>query len=302
MKLAFARGVAACAALAGACAAPNTKNPQLPANSAAWYEPAEPIRIVGSIHYVGTADLGSYLITTPAGHILIDGAMPPSAPLIEASIRKLGFKPEDIKLLLITHAHVDHVGTLAHFKRLTNANIAAMEGDVELLKSGGKSDYLFSEADSFHFEPVAVDRVLRDGDTVELGGVSLLARHTPGHTKGCTTWITTAAEGDRAFSVVFTGSTSINPGTRFTKDPSYPGIAGDYLHSIEVQESLRPDIFLAAHASAFDFVGKRGRAAAEGARAFVDPDGYRARIAKSKASIEEAIAAEKGAAPAASAK
>lgn len=278
-----------CVLVGVAAAQPPPANDEFPKE---WFEATEPLRIVGPIHYVGTADLGAYLITTPAGHILIDGAMRESAAQLEASIRKLGAKPEEIRVLLITQAHLDHVGTLAHFKKLSGARLAVMGPDEPLLRSGGSKDYLFADKPSYHFEPVTADRVLKDGDTVELGGIVLTAHFTPGHTPGCTTWTTTVKDGGREYRVVFTGSASINPGTRLVRDPSYPGIADDYRHTFVVLESLHPDVFLAAHASFFDLAGKRGRAATEGSAAFVDPDGYRSRIADQKAAFEELVAKE----------
>jgi metallo-beta-lactamase class B len=263
-----------------------------PADNKDWFEPTEPQRIVGPIHYVGTLGLGAYLIATPAGHILLDGATPKSAPLIEASIRKLGFKPEEIRILLITHAHFDHAGTLAAFKKLSGAQVAVMAPDDRLLASGGTTDYLFASDEKFHFPPVEADRVLKDGDTVTLGGVTMTARLTPGHTRGCTTWITTVEDGGRPYRVVFPGSTSVNPGTRFDHDPSYPGIADDYKRALDLLDSLNPDVFLTAHAPACEFAKKRERAAAEGTQAFVDPDGYRRGIAAAREKIETLVANE----------
>jgi metallo-beta-lactamase class B len=257
-----------------------------------WLEPAEPMQIVGPIYFVGTRGLGVYLIATSAGTILIDGAPAEAAPLIDASIRKLGFKPEEIRQLLITHAHFDHVGTLAHFKALSGAPVAVMAADIELLKSGGKLDYLFADDPKLHFEGVAADRALQDGDTVQLGAVKLTAHHTPGHTRGCTTWTTTVDDHGRAYAVEIVGSTSVNPGTRLVNGPSYPGIADDYRRSLDMLESLHPDIFLAPHTSFFDFEHKRARAATDGVGAFVDPDGYRQRIAASRAAFEDAVARE----------
>src|SRR5215510_13634142 len=158
------RRTALAATLLLACAhtpaAEPTQNPA-PDWPAAWFEPTEPLRIVGPVYYVGTRGLAAYLITTPAGHILVDGAMPQSATLIEDAIRKLNFRPEDIRLLLITHAHVDHVGTLAHFKKLSGAQLVVMAPEDELLASGGTKDYLYADAPAFHFDPVNADRVLR---------------------------------------------------------------------------------------------------------------------------------------------
>ena len=280
------------AALASAAAAQQPLPPGVPETFRPFFEPAEPLKIVGPIHFVGTRDLGVYLVATKAGHVLIDGAMPISAPLIEASIRKLGFKPEEIRVLLITQAHVDHVGTLAHFKKLASAQVAVMSPDDELVKSGGKTDYLFAGDERFRFEPVAADRVLKDGDVVELGGVKLTARLTPGHTRGTTTWTTTVEDGGQSYRVVLAGSTSVNPGTKLVKAPSYPGIADDYRRSFRLLESLKPDIFLGAHVGVFDMDAKRPRVASAGAKAWVDPEGYARYLAKSKEAFEALVAKE----------
>src|SRR5262249_253018 len=128
-------------------------SPALVAVLKTWVEPTEPVKIVGPIYYVGTHGLGAYLITTPAGHILPDGGMPSATEDIEASIRKLGFQAEDIRLLLMTHAHVDHVGTTAYFKRLSDATLAVMAREVENMRSGGKTDPTFGSAPAFYFPP-----------------------------------------------------------------------------------------------------------------------------------------------------
>jgi len=256
-------------------------------------EPAEPMHIVGPIYFVGTKGLGVYLITTPSGHILIGGGMPGSASAIEAAIRKLGYKPEDIKILLSNHAHFDHAGTMADLKKLSGASMEAMEGDVKLLASGGKLDYLFGADPRFYFPPVRADRVLKDGDTVELGGVKLTARLTPGHTPGCATFITTVQDGGRSYQVVFPDGTSVNPGTRLVRNPSYPGILEDYRKTFAVLEPLHPDIFLVYHIDDSGWIAKRDRAATEGAQAFVDLDGYRSFVGDRKARFEQLVAEEK---------
>ena len=282
------------AALGGVASAqqPAPLPPGVPETYRAFFEPAEPLKIVGPIHFVGTRDLGVYLIATRAGHILIDGGMPTSGPLVEASIRKLGFKPEEIRVLLITQGHIDHVGTLAHFKKLSGAQVALMSPDDELVKSGGKADFLFGAEERFRFEPVTADRVLKDGDVVELGGVKLTARHTPGHTRGTTSWVATVEDSGHSYRVVFPGSTSVNPGARLVQNPSYPGIADDYRRSFRLLESLKPDIFLGAHVGVFDMDAKRPRAASEGAKAWVDPEGYLRYLGKSKETFEALVAKE----------
>lgn len=257
-----------------------------------WTEPMEPFHIVGPIHYVGTRGLGIYLIATPAGHILLNGGLPGTAPLIETSIRKLGYKTEDIKILLVSHAHMDHVGTLEELKNLTGAQVEVMDAEVELLKSGGTMDYLFAKNPKLHFQGVSADKVLHDGDTVSLGGIQLKAHLTPGHTRGTTTWITTVEDAGQSYLVVFPDGTGINPGTHFVKNPSYPGIANDYRHTFEFLATLHPDIYLAYHAELFDLSGKRARATSEGVKAWVDPDGYSHRIADQRASFEKLVAQE----------
>ncbi len=255
--------------------------------------PAEPMHIVGPINFVGTKGLGVYLITTPAGHILIGGGMPGSSSAIAASIRKLGYKPEDIKILLSNQAHFDHVGTMVDLKKLSGASMEAMQGDVELLASGGRTDYLFGADPRFYFPAVHVDRVLKDGDTVELGGVKLTARLTPGHTPGCATFITTVQDGGRSYQVVFADGTSVNSGTRLVRNPSYPGILEDFRKTFAVLESLHPDIYLVYHIDDSGWIAKRERAAKEGAQAFVDPAGYRSFVADRKTRFEQLVADEK---------
>lgn len=260
--------------------------PALVAHLNAWLEPIEPLKIVGPIYYVGTRGLGAYLITTPAGHILVDGGMPSSAKAIEASIRKLGFEPEEIRFLLVTHAHVDHAGTLAYFKRMSDGAVAVMARDFENLKSGGRTDPIYGADAAFYFPPVKADRVLKDGDTVSVGNVSMTARLTAGHTQGCTTWVMTVTDGGKPYSVVFPGSSNVNPGTRFGVNPSYPGIADDFRHTFIILESLKPDIWLPAHSEMFGFDEKRVTATERGVAAWVDPAGYKRYVADSKAAFD----------------
>ncbi|HTV00955.1 MAG TPA: subclass B3 metallo-beta-lactamase [Luteitalea sp.] len=257
-----------------------------------WREPIAPSKIAGPIHYVGTRGLAVYLIETPEGHILIDGAVPEAAPAIARSIEASGHKLRDVKILLTTQAHFDHVGSLAAIKEMTGARVLVMNGDDALLASGGTKDYVFASVTKFHYTPVKTDQVLRDGEVIRLGGVALTAHRTPGHTPGTATYTTTIEDGGRKYSVVFPGSTSVNPGTRLVKNPSYPGILEDYRTSLKYLDGLSPDIFLAAHGVAFDFEGKRARAEKDGARAFVDPDGYRRMLANSRAALEKLVAAE----------
>jgi metallo-beta-lactamase class B len=242
-------------------------------DTSAWNLPFEPFKVAGPVYYVGTSELAAYLLTTPQGHILIDGGLPESAPLIEQSIRKLGFKVAEVEVLLTTQAHFDHVGSLAALQKASGGRVMVMEGDAGLIEAGGKGDYLFG--DQQPFPRVKVDRVLKDGDTVTLGGITLTAVLTPGHTKGCTTWTTEIAEGGQRLKVLFAGSTGVNPGTVLPSMPTYPTIGAEYDRAFRVQASLSPDIWLAAHASLFGLADKREKQKAGGPNPFIDPDGWK---------------------------
>lgn len=255
-----------------------------------WDEPAQPVRIVGPIYFVGTRGLSSWLIATPAGHILINTGMSGSGPMIAESIRKLDFKPEEIRILLAGHAHCDHIGGHAYLKGLSGARMVAMASEVDLIQSGGKLDFHYSAYPEFLFDPVMVDQVLDDGDAIGLGGVVVTALHTPGHTKGTTTFAMDVTDGARTYKVVFPDGTSINPGYRLVKDPSFPGIADAYARTFRVLESLEPDIWLSAHPEMFDFESKRAKG--EGPGVFVDPEGYRRFIAGGREKLETLLAKE----------
>jgi metallo-beta-lactamase class B len=263
-----------------------------------WDEPADPIHIVGPLYFVGTTGLSSWLFVTSEGNILLNTGMPESAPLIEESIRKLGFKPEDIKIIINGHAHSDHAGAFAALKQMTGAELAVMEADVPSIEDGGKSDFHYgADWKIMGFPPAKVDRILRDRDTVRLGEVILMAYNTPGHTRGSTTWATVLVDNGKAYSVVFPDGGGFNPGYRLAKSPSYPGIADDYRRTHHTWELLRPDIWLGHHTEYFDLEGKRERAKTEGVSAWVDPDGYRRFVAGKKRAFEDEIDLETGDAP-----
>ena len=263
-----------------------------------WTEPTPPQHIVGPIYYVGTRGLAAYLITTPAGHILIDGALPQSGADIATSIRQAGFKPEDIRWLVITHGRIDDAGTLGYFKQLSHARVAVMAGDTALVASGGKSDLVYGSQSSFYFPPVAVDRVLRDGDTVALGDVRLTARLGAGYTRGSTTWVTTVTDSAQSYKVVFPCCTQVDAAQRLVDRPTYPGIGDDYLHTFAMLDSLQPDIWLTSRAATFDFERKRQLAASQGADAWIDPGGYDHWLATEKGKygtrVEKEMRAEAG--------
>jgi len=257
-----------------------------------WEEPEEPVRIVGPIYFVGTKGLGAFLFTTSEGHILMNTGMPSSGPMIVDSIRKLGFRPEDIKIMINGHAHIDHAGAMAYMKQLTGAQLAVMKDDVPAMESGDKDDFKY--ADDFVYTGVKVDRVLRDGDTIKMGDIRLTAYHTPGHTRGATTWIMNLVVDGKAYLVAFPDGAGFNPGYRLVKNPSYPGIAEDYRRTHHELEMIKPDIWLAQHNEYYDLAGKRQRAQTEGIKAWIDPEGYRRFIASKKRDFEDEVDEELG--------
>ena len=250
----------------------------------AWNQPVEPFRIAGDIYYVGASDITSYLVTTPKGHILIDSGFIETVPQIIANVKKLGFKPEEIKVLLNSHAHYDHAGGLAELRRLTGATLMISEPDVELMANGGKGDPNFG--DRFPFEAVRADKSLRSGERVKLGGSTLTANLTPGHTRGCTTWTTETMHQGRKLNAIFVCSTSA-PGYKLFKNEKYPNIYADYLQTFAFLEKQRPDIFLGSHGAIYGLEEKIGRMGAGRDDAFIDPDGYKKYVSGSRAAIEE---------------
>lgn len=223
-----------------------------------WNQPVKPFRIIGNIYYVGASEVSSFLITTPKGHILLDSGFAETVPLIADGIKQLGFKIEDVKILINSHAHYDHAAGLAQLKRLTGAQLMLTEADAALVANGGKGD--FQWGDTLTYEPARADRILQDKDRVELGGVTMIARLTPGHTKGCTTWLMKATEDGRTLEVVFVGSTTA-PGYKLVDNPRYPNIASDYEYTFRLLRSLPCDVFLGPHGSFFDLKEKAARLA-----------------------------------------
>ena len=245
-----------------------------------WTEPFPAFRIAGNLYYVGSKGLANYLITTPKGHILINSDLEANVPLIRSSIESLGFKFSDVKILLISHAHWDHCAGSAKIKALTGAKYMVMDADVPVVESGGKSDFQYGNDPSMLYPPTKVDRILHDGDEVKLGGVTLVAHLTAGHTKGCTTWTMRVKDGARKRDVVIVGSPNVNPGFKLTANALYPAIAEDYARMFRVLKSLSCDIFLGAHGSYYGLEAKYAKFKAGDTNAFIDPEGYKAYVAE----------------------
>ena len=245
-----------------------------------WVAPFPPHRVAGNIYYVGSQGLASYLIASPAGHILINSSLESSVPLIRSSIEKLGFSFKDVKILLISHAHWDHCAGSATVKQLTGARYMVMDADVPEIEAGGKGNFQYGNSPDSLYKPTKVDRVLHDGDTVKLGDTVLTARLTPGHTKGCTTWTMKVTDAGKPYNAVIMGSPNVNTGYKLVANALYPRIAEDCAAMFRVLQSLPCDIFLGAHGEYYGMEAKFARMKEGGTNPFVDPEGYKSYVAE----------------------
>lgn len=250
----------------------------------AWNRPVAPFRVIGNVYYVGTQGLSAYLLTGPKGHVLIDGGLPESAPLIAASIRALGFRPRDVRYLLINHSHFDHAGGLAALKRMTGATLIATAGEKADLAAGKTIGRPMLGT----FPPVAVDRIIGDGEKVTLGPITLTAIATPGHTRGGVSWITVA--GGRR--VLFATSLTV-AGQPLAGDRSYPRAAADFAASFARLRRVRADVFLNFHPDNFDLAGKRRAQLAGRGDAFVDPGELSRQLDKAEAAFRSELAKQR---------
>jgi metallo-beta-lactamase class B len=265
-----------------------------------WTTELAPFELADNLYYVGSRDLAAYLITTSAGNILINANLESSPPLIRASIEKLGFSWRDTKILLNSQAHSDHMGGAAQVLEETPARDMVMEGDADVVRSGGRKDFAFGTDGIQTYPPARVDRVLHDGDTVVLGDVTLTAHHTGGHTRGCTTWtFRTHIASDpksRSRDVVIVGGFRALSQYRLFDTPkqraSYPGIRDDFYKTFATLQALPCDIFLGAHGIYFDLLPKLKRMQTEGEAAFIDPNGYVDTINEAKADFDATVATQ----------
>jgi metallo-beta-lactamase class B len=256
-------------------------------------EPFPPFRVIGNIHYVGSSNAGSFLITTPDGHILIDTGYPKTESWVRQSIEKLGFRLADIRIILSTHAHADHVGGHAQLKEWTGARVLTSEADRPVVADGGRTDFRSDGRELW--KPLIPDGTVRDGEEIQLGGVTLVAHLTPGHTRGNTTWTTRVTDEGREYNVVFVGSMGLNREVPLKGNLKYPRIAQDYARSFAVLKRLPCDVFLAFHAEHFGLAEKKRRLAQKSTpNPFIDGGGFRAYIDKNERAFLEQLAKEPG--------
>ncbi len=269
-----------------------------------WTTPIVPFRIADNLYYVGSQDLASYLVVTPNGNILINANLSTSPPQLRASVEALGFHWNDIRILLNSQAHFDHMGGAAEVIRETHAKNMVMDGDVSVVETGARTDFLTPSPNIPRYAPVHVDRVLHDGDTVSLGGVMLTAHKTAGHTRGCTTWTMRShlpgEPAQKLRNIVIVGGTGFWSEYHFVATPghpaSYPGIAQDFQHTFLELRALPCDVFLGAHGGYFDMLTKLKRYPQNGPVVFIDPNGYKAFVADAQITFEKSYSKQESAA------
>jgi len=272
-----------------ASSAQTVKEP--PATNDEWTRDYKPFRVAGNLYYVGTYDLACYLITTPKGHILINTGIASSAAIIKQHIEALGFNMQDVRILLTNQAHYDHVGAIAEIKKMTGAALMVDEKDAPVMADGGKTDYYFGGSDP-SFQPATADRLLKDRDTITLGGTNLVLLHHPGHTKGSCSYLVDVRDSARSYRVLIANMPSIIIETKFSAVTRYPGMVKDYAYTLDAMPKLDFDIWVAAHASQFDLHEKRKETDGYDPSVFADKKNFKRRIAKLKAAYKKKLAEE----------
>jgi metallo-beta-lactamase class B len=254
-----------------------------------YSQPEEPFRLIGNIHYVGARNIASYLITTSQGHILVDTGTKEMTPVITASVQKLGFNLRDIKIMLSSHAHFDHVGGHAAMRKATGAQVMAIRQDAEALEAGRDMSPLGDEG----WEAVKVDRELKDGDTVTLGGTTLRAVWAPGHTPGCTVWTTSVPDAGKAYSVAIFGCGGPNAGVKLLGNQRFPRLVDDALGTFRRLKMLTPDIYVTGHPQIL-FAGKIDRMkAGERPHPLLEPGGWARMLDDAEANFTKRVQAER---------
>ena len=261
---------------------------------AAWLpaqeKPFPAHRVVGNVYYVGSDALAVYLVTTPEGHVLINSGFEETVPLVKASVEALGFRMTDVKIILASHAHSDHVAGHARLQAMTGAKVFVMRGDHQVIASGGQGQYLYRDS---RWAPCKVDRVLEDGDKVLLGGTTLVAHLTPGHTRGCTTWECRVTEGEQQYQVVVVGSPNVNPGYHLVANSDYPTIADDFEKTFATLKKRSCDFFLGAHGNYYGMHAKYARLKTSEQNPFIDPQGYREYVAEREQAYRTKLAEQR---------
>lgn len=258
-----------------------------------WTKPFPAHRVIGNLYAVGMQDLSVFLITSDAGHILINTGLADSTPHIRSNMESLGFRLEDVRILLCMQAHFDHTAALAEIKEITGAEMWGTVKDRRILEDGGFSDPHFGGIESF--APVEVDRALSDGEVIELGEIRLTVHDHPGHTEGSSSYSMQVTEGGRDYSVLIANMGTINPGKKMVVNPTYPGVAEDFARTYREQKAMDVDVWVAAHGSQYGLLDKYTPGQPYSPETFVDPDGFVAEVERLEAIYLEQVAAERAA-------
>ena len=256
-----------------------------------WTRPFPAHRVIGNLYAVGTYDLGVFLVTSDDGHFLINTGLEDSTGMIRTNIESLGFTLEDVKVLLTMQAHWDHTAALAEIKAITGAGMWATAGDAPVLEDGGFSDPHFGGRESF--KPVAVDRIIEEGEVLELGNSRLTVMESPGHTAGSSSYLMQVSEGGRDYRVAIANMGTINPGKRLVVEPTYPGVADDFAETYRKQKALDVDVWVAAHGGQYGLHDKYTAGQEYSPETFVDPDGFLAAVERLENLYLEQVAAER---------
>lgn len=257
-----------------------------------WEKDYPAFRIAGNLYYVGTYDLAAYLITTSQGHILINTGLKSSGKQIERHVRDLGFRLQDIKILLTTQAHFDHMGAMAMLKKKTGARFLADSAERDVLLTGGDADYALGGHGAV-FAPLAADQWLHNGDTISMGDMQVQFLHHPGHTRGSCSYLFTVKDEQRSYRVLIANMPTIVTEKRFDELATYPGVAKDYAYTLSAMKTLSFDLWLASHASQFDLHEKHKPGDAYNPMAFADTTGYQASLTELQKAYDEKVAGER---------
>ncbi|MDA1372293.1 MAG: subclass B3 metallo-beta-lactamase [Proteobacteria bacterium] len=263
---------------------------QLHAQPDGWARPFEGFRVIGNLYGVGSYDLSVFLITSDAGHILINTGLEDSTQLIRGNMAALGFRMEDIRILLTQQAHWDHTAAMAEIKQISGAEMWATVGDAPIMADGGFSDPHFGGRESFL--PVTVDKIIRDGEVIELGDIQLTVHDHPGHTEGSSSYSMQVSESGRDYQVLIANMGTINPGKQLTVDPTYLGVSEDFASTYRKQKAMDVDVWVAAHASQYNFHEKYQSGQAYSPTTFVDPAGFLRAVERLEQAYVEYIAEE----------
>jgi metallo-beta-lactamase class B len=274
-------------------------SPKVCSSCDAWNAPRDPFRVFGNTYYVGVAGLSAVLVTSDAGHVLLDAGLPQSAPVIDAHIRALGFKTTDVKLIVNSHAHFDHGGGIAALQRASGAEVAASPWGARALEAGDPPaddpQHAFGR-ESTSFPRVSRVRRVADGEVLRVGPIAITARFTPGHTPGSTTWTWRSCEGARCLDMVYADSLNAvsAPGFRFTGDASHPSLEASFRRSIATVAALPCDVLLSVHPEFSGLTQKLARRAAGAAEnPFIDPAGCRTYAAGALRTLDARVADER---------